>query len=113
MSSSIWRSEILRPEIVGEAARVDAFAQAQAHDQQLVALFFPGQDVVGDHAVAARVDLLLPVERHLFGRGGVALVVDQQPAMGAGADAGIFAIAPVDAGCGGSPGRGAAWLEIS
>ena len=41
-------------------------------------------------------DLLLPVERHLFGRGGVALAVDQQPAMRARADAGIFAIAPVD-----------------
>ena len=39
---------------------------------------------------------LLPLEGQFFGGGGVALVVDQQPAMRARADAGIFAIAPVE-----------------
>ncbi len=96
-SSLIWRARRWRGAAMSvEAARVDAFAQAQAHHQHLVALFLPGEDIVGHHAVAARLHALVPVERHLLGGGGVALVVDQQPPMRAGADADIFAIAPVD-----------------
>ena len=96
LSSSIWLCCDLAAAQRGEAFGVDAFAQAKAHHQQLVAFLFPGEDVVGGHAVAARRDLLLPLEGQLLDRGGVALAIDQQAAMRARADAGIFAVAPVD-----------------
>ena len=43
-----------------------------------------------------RFDAHQPGFRPLFGRGGVPVAVDIEPAMGAGPDAGIFLAAPVD-----------------
>ena len=71
-------------------------ASRKAHDEQLVAFLFPGEDVVGDHPVAARQNPLLPVERQLLGRGRVAAAVEQQPSVRAGPDPGIFTVAPVE-----------------
>ena len=47
-------------------------------------------------AVAAGHDLLLPFEGQFLGRGGVPLIADEDAAMGARTDAGIFAITPVE-----------------
>ena len=52
--------------------------------------------LVGDEAGAGGFDPLEPGLRPLFRRGGVAAAVDIEPAMGAGADPGIFVVAPID-----------------
>ena len=80
----------------GVALRIDAFREPQSHQQEFVGALLAVERVVGDDAVARGLDPHQPGFRPLFGGGGVAHAVDVEPAMGAGADAGIFVAAPVD-----------------
>src|SRR4051812_29024346 len=75
---------------------VYALGKAQAHQQIFVGLLGAGQRLVGDDAVAVRLDAHQPRFRTLLGRRRVARAVDEQPAMCAWSNAGIFVIAPVD-----------------
>src|SRR5690606_40087027 len=70
-----------------------------------VSFFFQAKDgirafhVTGVQTCALPIsgsNLLLPFERHFLHRRGVALAVDQQAPVRTRADAGIFAVAPVD-----------------
>ena len=78
------------------ARRVDALGEAKPHQQEFVGALLGRQQVVGDEAVAERFDPHQPGFGPLLGRGGVAAAVDVEPAVRAGADAGIFVGAPVD-----------------
>ena len=95
-SVDLANPKIFRPDELRKPRRVDPLAQPQAHHQQLVALFFPRQHVVGVDAVAAGLDALLPVERQFFGCRRMPVIVDQQPPVRAGPDADVFAVAPVE-----------------
>ena len=96
LSSAICFCRQRRARERGEALEVDAFSEPQSHQQELVRRFDPAQRLVGDDAVAVRFDPHQPGLRALLGRGGVAAAVDVEAAMRAGADAGIFAVAPID-----------------
>ena len=78
------------------ARRIDAFGEAQPHQQEFVGALFAREHLVGDEAVAELLDAHQPGLGPLFGRGGVAAAVDVEPAMRARADAGVFVLAPVD-----------------
>ena len=78
------------------ARGIDAFGEPQAHQQELVGHLRAQQHLVGDDAVAERFDPHQPGFRTPLGSGGVALAVDVEAAMRAGADAGVFVRAPVD-----------------
>ena len=58
----------LRPHHLRVALRDDAFAEPQAHQQHLVGRLLQRQRVVGDEAVAARLDLRQPGLRMPLGR---------------------------------------------
>ena len=95
-SARMRASSSARPVKAAVAGGVDALLQAQAHEQELVALRFGRQRLLHDHAVAVALDEPEPGLGMLLGRGGDAGVAGDEPAMGSGADAGIFAVAPID-----------------
>ena len=78
------------------ARRLDAFAQPQAHQQHLVGRFLQRQQLVGDEAVAVAPRPSPASLRVPLGHRGAAAAVEREPAMRAGTDADIFAVAPVD-----------------
>ena len=94
------------------APGVDALGEPQSHQQEFVGAFFAVEAIVGDDAVAVGLDAHQPGLGTLLGRDRVPDAVDIEPAMRAGADAGIFLAAPVDQIV---PALRAAraWLEIS
>ena len=75
---------------------VDAFGEAQAHQQEFVGLFDAVSVSSVIDAVADRLDAHQPGLGALLGRGRVARAVDVEAAMRAGPDAGIFVAAPID-----------------
>ena len=75
---------------------VDAFAQAQAHQQELVALLFLRERDVLDQAVALALDLREPHFRMFFGRLRAPRRADADAAVRARPDADIFSVAPID-----------------
>ena len=79
------------------ARRVDAFGEPQAHQQEFVGRSRSRVSISSTiRPWPVRLDAHQPGFRALLGRGGAAAAVDVEPAMRAGADAGIFVAAPVD-----------------
>ena len=62
----------------GEAGRIDPLAQAQAHQQEFVALLLGAEQRVLDQAVAFALDLGQPHFRVLLGRLGAAAVAGEE-----------------------------------
>ena len=85
-----------RPASAAYRSRINAFGQAQSHQQKFVSHFLAQQHVVGDEAMAVAFDALQPRLRALFGRGRMPVAVDIEPAMRARPNAGIFVRAPID-----------------
>ena len=77
------------------AGEVDALGQPQPHQQELVGLLRARQDLAAGDAVAPGLDEVGPGLRHSFGDRHDAPAVFDEAAMRAGADADIFAIAPI------------------
>ena len=71
-------------------------AEAKPHQQEFVGALFGCEQLVGDRAVAERLDPHQPGFGLFLGHGGVAAAVDVDPAVGAGTDAGVFVGAPVN-----------------
>src|SRR5262249_50369343 len=78
------------------ALHLDAFGEPKAHQQELVGGLARGERLVGDDAMAARLDAQKPSLGPLLGRSRAALAVDVKAAVGARSDPGIFVGAPVD-----------------
>ena len=93
-------------------ARIDAFLQAKAHEQELVAFRLRGQHLLVDDPMAVALDPLEPGLRMLFRRGGKAGIAGHETPMRARSDARIFAIAPIDEVVRDSA-PGLAWFETS
>ena len=90
------RSRSSSPAADLERARVDALAEAQAHQQELVALLLAGQRLVLDEAVALALDLGQPHFRMSLGLLREPSLRRDEAPMRARTDARIFAVAPVD-----------------
>ena len=96
MSSAICFSASGAPASAAKRARSMPSASRRPISRNSSAASTRLEAVVGDDAGAVRFDPLEPCLGPLLGRGGVAAAVDGEAAMGAGADAGIFVVAPVD-----------------
>ena len=97
LSVAMRRGSSGRPASACVARRVDAFGEAQAPSagiRRRAPRRVSSSSVID--AVAERLDPHQPGFRALLGRGGVAAAVDVEPAVRAGADAGIFVVAPID-----------------
>src|SRR5271156_4320511 len=75
---------------------IDALGEPKPHQQEFVGALLTRQHLVGNEAMALRFHQTEPSLRALFSRGGVALAVDIEPPVSAGADAGIFVGSPID-----------------
>ena len=75
---------------------VDAFAQAQAHQQEFVALLLAAERLVLDEAVALGLDLGEPHFRMPLGLLRASPLRRDEAPMRARTDARIFAVAPID-----------------
>ena len=80
----------------GQIIEVDAFGEPQAHQQRLVGLLGLAQAHAFEHAMTAGLDALGPALGQPLGRRGVTGAADQQAAVRARPDAGVFAVAPVE-----------------
>ena len=79
-----------------ETGNINAFGEAQPHQQKLVGHVLARERVVNGKAMAVGLDAHEPRLRPLFRRGRMPVARDIEPAVGARSDAGVFLGAPVD-----------------
>jgi len=80
----------------GVTLGVDALGKPQPHQQKFIGALVAREHIVGDDAMTVGFDAHQPRLGALFGRNRASRALDIEPAMRAGADAGIFVAAPID-----------------
>ena len=96
-----------------EPAQVDALREPHSHQKCLIGFFGAAEGNIFDDPVIRRLRRAPPTLRTALRARSPAHPIDDETTVRARADADIFAVAPVGAGCAGFPRPALAWLEIS